>query len=110
MGIPGLKVQAKIAQIIKKKGSKLQSYLHLGTGNYNPITARIYTDMSYFTTKKDFNQDATKFFHYITGFSDHTALKRLIIAPTDIKPKLMSMIEKEASYKEKGHIILKATP
>ncbi|NEW61018.1 RNA degradosome polyphosphate kinase [Sulfurovum sp. bin170] len=107
-GITGLKVHAKIAQITKRKGSKLQSYLHLGTGNYNPTTSRIYTDMSYFTTKKEFNQDATKFFHFITGFSDHTTLKRLIIAPTDIKPKLISLIEEESSHKEKGFIILKA--
>jgi polyphosphate kinase len=107
-GIAGLKVHAKIAQITKRKGSKLQSYLHLGTGNYNPTTSRIYTDMSYFTTKKDFNHDATKFFHFITGFSDHSSLKRLIIAPTDIKPKLLSLIEEEASHKDKGLIILKA--
>jgi len=107
-GITGLKVHAKIAQITKRKGSKLQGYLHLGTGNYNPVTSRIYTDMSYFTTKKDFNKDATKFFHFITGFSDHISLKKLIIAPLGIKPKLISMIENEASHKEKGLIILKA--
>ncbi|MCK5853756.1 MAG: RNA degradosome polyphosphate kinase [Sulfurovaceae bacterium] len=107
-GITGLKVHAKIAQITKRKGSKLQGYLHLGTGNYNPITSRIYTDMSYFTTKKDFNKDATKFFHFITGFADHISLKKLIIAPLEIKPKLLSMIEEEAKHKEEGLIILKA--
>ena len=107
-GITGLKVHAKIAQITKRKGSKLKGYLHLGTGNYNPVTSRIYTDMSYFTTKKDFNKDATKFFHFITGFADHISLKKLIIAPLGIKPKLISMIENEASHKEKGLIILKA--
>ena len=107
-GIAGLKVHAKIAQITKRKGKKLQGYLHLGTGNYNSITARIYTDMSYFTTKREFNNDATKFFHFITGFSDNPSLNRLVIAPLDIKPKLISLIEQEASYKEKGLIILKA--
>ncbi len=107
-GITGLKVHAKIAQITKRKGSKLKGYLHLGTGNYNPITSRIYTDMSYFTTKKEFNKDATKFFHFITGFADHISLKRLIIAPLSIKPKLISMIEEEATHKERGLIILKA--
>ncbi|NOZ91482.1 MAG: RNA degradosome polyphosphate kinase [Epsilonproteobacteria bacterium] len=107
-GITGLKVHAKITQITKRKGNKLQGYIHIGTGNYNPSTARIYTDMSYFTTKKEFNQDATKFFHFITGFSNHISLKRLIIAPTDIKPKLLSMIEKESAHKESGLIILKA--
>ncbi len=107
-GIAGLKVHAKIAQITKRKGNKLQGYLHLGTGNYNPTTARIYTDLSYFTAKSDFNYDATKFFHFITGFADHISMKRLIIAPIGIKPKLLSLIEHEASYKEEGHIILKA--
>ncbi len=107
-GITGLKVHAKIAQITKRKGSKLKGYLHLGTGNYNPITSRIYTDMSYFTTKKEFNKDATKFFHFITGFADHISLKRLIIAPLSIKPKILSMIEEEATHKEQGFIILKA--
>ena len=107
-GITGLKVHAKIAQITKRKGSKLQGYLHLGTGNYNPITSRIYTDMSYFTSKNDFNKDATKFFHFITGFADHISLKKLIIAPLSIKPKLLSLIEEEATHKEAGLIILKA--
>jgi len=107
-GITGLKVHAKITQITKRKGKKLQGYLHLGTGNYNPSTARIYTDISYFTTKPEFNMDATKFFHFITGFSNHTTLKKLIIAPTGIKSKLLSLIEKESSYKKNGLIILKA--
>jgi len=107
-GIKGLKVHAKIAQITKRKGSKLKGYLHLGTGNYNPVTSRIYTDMSYFTSKKEFNKDATKFFHFITGFADHISLKKLIIAPLEIKPKLLSMIKTEASHKEEGLIILKA--
>ena len=107
-GISGLKVHAKIAQITKRKGNKLQGYLHLGTGNYNPTTARIYTDLSYFTAKSDFNYDATKFFHFITGFADHISMKKLIIAPIGIKPKLLSLIENEASHKEEGHIILKA--
>jgi len=107
-GITGLKVHAKIAQITKRKGKKLQGYLHIGTGNYNPSTSRIYTDVSYFTTKEEFNRDATRFFHYITGFSNHSALSTLVIAPTDIKPKLLSMIEHESSFAEKGLIILKA--
>jgi len=107
-GIAGLKVHAKIAQITKRKGNRLQGYVHLGTGNYNPATSRIYTDISYFTTKSDFNHDATKFFHFITGFADYISMKKLIIAPIGIKPKLLSLIKHEASFKEQGHIILKA--
>jgi polyphosphate kinase len=107
-GIKGLKVHAKVAQVTKRKGKILQGYVHLGTGNYNPATSRIYTDMSYFTTKQEFNNDVTKFFHFITGFSDHSRLKTLTLSPEHIKPKLIRMITHEGLQKEKGLIILKA--
>lgn len=107
-GVTGLKVHAKISQITKRKGKKLQAYVHIGTGNYNPATSRIYTDMSYFTTKANYNHDATKFFHFITGFSNHSSLDTLTLSPEHIKPKLLQMIEHETSYKEEGVIILKA--
>jgi polyphosphate kinase len=107
-GIPGMKVHAKIAQVIRKKQNKLKSYLHLATGNYNPSTAKIYTDLSYFTTKKEFNSDATRFFHFLTGFSTNTTLQNLYMSPTQIRNKLLELISKEASFGEDGHIILKA--
>ena len=107
-GIPGLKVHAKIAQVIRRKGSGLKSYLHLATGNYNPGTAKIYTDVSYFTGRKDFNDDATRFFHFLTGFSKRTRLGKLYMAPIQIKPKLIKMIDQEAKYGRDGHIIMKA--
>ncbi len=106
-GIPGLKVHAKIAQVIKRKGKKLQSYVHLATGNYNPSTAKIYTDMSYFTSKEEFSADATHFFHFLTGFSRYTKLGTLFISPSQIKPKLLKLIEKEGKQGKNGHIILK---
>jgi len=107
-GIPGLKVHAKIAQVIKRRGKKLQSYVHLATGNYNPSTAKIYTDISYFTTKEAFSNDATHFFHFLTGFSTYTKLDTLFMSPVQIKPKLLKFIEKEAKHGKNGHIILKA--
>ncbi len=107
-GIPGLKVHAKIAQVIKRKGKKLQSYVHLATGNYNPSTSKIYTDISYFTTKEAFSTDATHFFHFLTGFSTHTKLDTLFMSPVQIKPKIVKLIEKESKYGKNGHIILKA--
>ncbi len=107
-GIKGLKVHAKVAQVTKRKEKKLQGYVHLGTGNYNPATSKIYTDMSYFTTKQEFNTDVTKFFHYLTGFSDHSKLKTLTLSPDHIKPKLIEMIEHEMNFKDAGEIILKA--
>jgi polyphosphate kinase len=107
-GIPGLKVHAKIAQVIKRQGDAFKSYLHLATGNYNPSTAKIYTDMSYFTVREDFNKDATRFFHFLTGFSTHTKLNSLYISPVQIKPRLLKMIERERNHGDEGHIILKA--
>jgi polyphosphate kinase len=108
-GITGLKVHAKIAQITKRKSNGLlQGYVHIGTGNYNPATSRVYTDISYFTTNVAINNDTTKFFHFITGFSDHSSLSTLSLAPIHIKPKLLKMIEHEAMQKDKGLIILKA--
>jgi len=107
-GIPGLKVHAKIAQVIKRKGKKLHSYVHLATGNYNPSTAKIYSDISYFTSKEAFSTDATHFFHFLTGFSRSTKLDTLFISPVQIKPKLLKLIEKEGKEGQNGHIILKA--
>ncbi len=106
-GIPGLKVHAKIAQVIKRKNSVLTSYVHLATGNYNPSTAKIYTDMSYFTSKEVFGTDATHFFHFLTGFSTHTKLDTIFMSPKQIKPKLIRLIEKERKHGKDGHIILK---
>ncbi len=107
-GIPGLKVHAKVAQVIKRTANKLQSYVHLATGNYNAGTAKVYTDMSYFTSKEAFSTDATHFFHFLTGFSTHTKLDTLFMSPKQIKPKLIRLIEKEAKYGQEGHVILKA--
>jgi len=107
-GIPGVKVHAKIAQVIRKKQNKLKSYLHLATGNYNPTTAKVYTDVSYFTANKKFNNDATRFFHFLTGFSTNTVLKNLFMSPNQIKNKLLELITKEATYGKNGHIILKS--
>ena len=107
-GIPGLKVHAKIAQVLKRKDGKIVSFVHLATGNYNPSTAKIYTDISYFTAKEEFSEDATSFFHFLTGFSRTTKLKTLFISPTQIKPKLLKLIDKESRHGKDGHIILKA--
>jgi len=107
-GIPGLKVHAKIAQVIKKDGNKLKSFVHLATGNYNAATARIYTDLSYFTSKKEYTEDATRFFHFLTGFSKQAKLKSLYMSPSQIKPKLIELIENEIKEGKNGYLVLKA--
>ncbi len=106
-GIPGFKVHAKIAQVIKKDGEKLKQYVHLATGNYNPQTAKVYTDVSLFTSRKEITEDATKFFHFLTGFSKKTKLSTLYMSPFQIKPKLLQLIDEERKRGSEGHIIAK---
>jgi polyphosphate kinase len=106
-GIPGFKVHAKAALITKKAGDKLKQYAHIGTGNYNPATAKIYTDVSYMTSNDEITSDMTRFFHFLTGFSKKGKLNKLYMSPTQMKPKLLSMIQNETKMGEKGHIIVK---
>ncbi len=106
-GIPGFKVHAKIAQVIRKSNDKLKIYLHLSTGNYNESTAKIYTDVSYFTSRDEFRADSITFFHILTGFSKNKKLNNLKMSPMQLKESLLEMIKLERSYKNKGRIIAK---
>ncbi|TLD96095.1 RNA degradosome polyphosphate kinase [Helicobacter jaachi] len=108
-GVPGLKVHAKIALVIKKIGNTLKEYVHLSTGNYNPSTAKIYTDISLLTCNQAFAKDAIKLFHSLsTGSSYRTKLDCLFMAPTQIKPKILELIENEIKMGNEGRIIMKA--
>ncbi|MEN4053605.1 RNA degradosome polyphosphate kinase [Sulfurimonas sp. NWX79] len=106
-GIKGFKVHAKAALVTRRKNGKLKQYAHLGTGNYNPSTAKIYTDMSYMTSKDVVTNDLTRFFHFLTGFSKKGKLNELYMAPSQIKPKLLSLIHNETRQGSNGHIIAK---
>ncbi len=107
-GISGFKVHAKITQIIRKVDNKLKFYIHLATGNYNGATAKIYSDVSFFTSREEIVTDSTTFFHILTGFAKKQRLKYLSMSPTQIKPKLLSLINAEIAHKDQGRIILKA--
>ncbi len=106
-GISGFKVHAKIAQVIRKSDDKLKIYLHFSTGNYNETTAKIYTDISYFTSKTDFRADSITFFHILTGFSKNKKLNNLKMSPHQMKSSLLDMIKKEREKKGDGRIIAK---
>lgn len=106
-GIKGFKVHAKAALITRRKDNKLKQYAHLGTGNYNPSTAKIYTDMSYFTSKDEITSDLTRFFHFLSGFSNKGKLNELYMAPSQIKPKILSLIQNEMRKGSEGHIVAK---
>ena len=106
-GIKGFKVHAKATLITRRNNGKLKQYAHLGTGNYNPATAKIYTDMSYMTSKVEITNDLTRFFHFLTGFSKKGKLNELYMAPSQIKPKILSLIHNETRQGENGEIIAK---
>jgi polyphosphate kinase len=106
-GIAGLKVHAKIATVVRKHRDGLKQYVHLSTGNYNVQSARIYTDVGFFTANKDVAEDATKFFHHLTGSAKYSGLKVLSMAPTQMKKKILSLIENEEKQGVNGQIIAK---
>ncbi|MDR1451409.1 MAG: polyphosphate kinase 1 [Helicobacteraceae bacterium] len=107
-GVVGLKIHAKIAHVIRREaGGDLKHFVHLSTGNYNSGTARIYTDVSFFTANAKIGEDAVRFFHHITGFAKNTELHSLAMAPTQIKPRLLELIAAEAKMKGEGEIIAK---
>ncbi|MBW6488075.1 RNA degradosome polyphosphate kinase [Sulfurimonas sp.] len=106
-GIKGFKVHAKATLVTRKKNGKLKQYAHLGTGNYNPATSKIYTDMSYLTSKDEITSDMTRFFHFLTGFSKKGKLNELYMSPSQIKPKILSLIQNETRKKADGRIIAK---
>jgi len=106
-GIRGFKVHAKAALVTRRVGNTLKQYAHVGTGNYNATTAKIYTDISYLTSNETITNDITRFFHFLTGFSKKGKLNTLYMAPTQMKPKILSMIQNEAKMKGEGHIIVK---
>jgi polyphosphate kinase len=106
-GIKGFKVHAKATLVTRRKNGKLKQYAHLGTGNYNPATAKIYTDISYLTSKDEITNDLTRFFHFLTGFSKKGKLDELYMSPSQIKPKILSLIQNEARKGKDGQIIAK---
>lgn len=94
-GLVNLKVHAKIAMVIRREGDSLLRYVHLATGNYNPKTAKLYSDISLFTTNLKIANDATLFFNLVTGYSTIQNMENLAMAPVTIKSRLLSMIQRE---------------
>jgi polyphosphate kinase len=101
-GLSGLKTHCKCCLIVRREGSKLKRYAHLGTGNYNPSTAKSYTDYSLFTSDVAFTADLANLFNTLTGYTRKPTFKKILVAPFNLHAEMMRLIEQEAVVAKKG--------
>ncbi|HEX5270285.1 MAG TPA: polyphosphate kinase 1, partial [Gemmataceae bacterium] len=101
-GFIGLKTHCKVALVVRREDDGIRRYVHLGTGNYNPQTARIYTDLAYFTTRTEFCDDVSALFNYLTGYSELPQWHKLIVAPSRLQAFMVEKIEAEAKFQQAG--------
>ncbi|MEX1660513.1 RNA degradosome polyphosphate kinase [Thioclava sp. 15-R06ZXC-3] len=101
-GFMNYKTHAKISTVVRREGENLVTYTHYGTGNYHPITAKIYTDLSFFTCDAALGRDATKVFNYLSGYVQPEGLENLAISPISLKPRLLEMIARESAFAKAG--------
>ncbi len=109
-GVIGFKTHCKTALVLRKEGKEIKAYCHLGTGNYNSSTARLYTDVGLLTADPEITQDVVQLFHFLTGRSFQREFKSLLVAPMNMKARFLDLIKKEIEWAQKGrpsHIIAK---
>ncbi len=101
-GMRGLKTHSKITLVVRRENDELQRYVHLATGNYNPTTSRIYTDLGLLTADEEIGADITDLFNFLTGYSYQTEYRRLLIAPINLRERMLELINRETDHKLNG--------
>jgi polyphosphate kinase len=101
-GLIGLKTHAKLALVVRQEKNTLRRYVHLGTGNYNPVTARIYTDLGLFTADPEIGADASDLFNYLTGYSRQARYRKLLVAPVNLRKTMTELVRREIAHRQAG--------
>lgn len=101
-GFMAMKTHSKMAMVVRQEGKKVRRYVHMGTGNYNPTTALLYTDLGLFTADKDIADDATALFNFLTGYSQEYQWKKLVISPLDLHSRTIELIDEQAARSASG--------
>jgi polyphosphate kinase len=101
-GVAGLKTHAKVCQVVRREGESMRRYVHIGTGNYNPKTARLYTDFGLLSDNPDLGADLTDLFNVLTGFASPLGYRKLIVAPRGMRERFIEMIRREIRHREAG--------
>ena len=106
-GLLGLKTHCKICLVVRREKDGIHRYVHLATGNYNTVTARIYTDLGFMTSDEQIGEDASDLFNYLTGYSNQETYHKFLVAPTTLRGSLLALIEQEIAFGNEGKIIFK---
>jgi polyphosphate kinase len=103
-GFIGLKTHCKVALVVRREEDGIRRYVHMATGNYNPLTARIYTDLGFFTCNNDFCDDASALFNYLTGYSELPQWRKIVVAPSRMQAFMIERIQQEAANAKAGRL------
>jgi polyphosphate kinase len=102
-GLVGLKTHTKVVLIVRREEGRIRRYVHIGTGNYNPKTARIYTDVGLMSCREDLGADLTDLFNYLTGYSRQQSYRKLLVAPVNLRDRMTALIRQETEHAREGH-------